>query len=54
MKADLLPCVVKGCAWRGEDEYGCPIHSGETDAAWDRQWMLMPESFASRKHTRHR
>lgn len=49
--AELLPCVVKGCAWRGTDPNACPLHS---DDAWDRQWELVPEFYANRGRTRHR
>lgn len=51
--AELQPCVVKGCAWRGADPYACPWHSGDYDAAWDRQGELM-QGIPSLRKTRHR
>lgn len=33
-------CVVKGCPWRGPSRYGCPMHTRESDEAWERQSRL--------------
>ncbi len=48
---DLQPCTVKGCSWRGLDPTTCPLHD---DGAWDRQWQLLPDDLATKRHTRHR
>lgn len=52
-QARLRPCAVKGCPWRGEDPYACPLHADEGDA-WDRQIMLLPAHVVARRSTRHR
>jgi hypothetical protein len=50
----LLPCVRKGCPWRGPDPDACPLH--ESDDAWERQAVLQSGQawLPSRKQTRHR